>query len=372
MSSSQSIHFNRNESKAFHTELRKRVDQYFKDKNVDVHATMTMHFKTVLIAVSFFASWGLIISGILPLWLFYIVAAFNGFTSALIGLNIAHDAIHGAYSKNHTVNKALGHFMCLIGANDYMWSIKHNKVHHTFTNIPGVDDDLNQPSILRIAPDQPLKFYHRYQTFYMFLLYPLASFSWIFVRDFKNLSRVTTDFREKNPPSTTEYIRFFGFKALYFSVFLILPFFVLPYAWYHILAGFMTARLVEGFVLAMIFQLAHLVEDVEFPEPDATGNMEHNWAIHQLYTTANFACKNPMVNFLYGGLNFQIEHHLFPNICHIHYSNLSYIVRDTAKEFQLPYNEYGTMTSAVGAHIRMMDRFSRGDEFKPSTKMATI
>jgi linoleoyl-CoA desaturase len=100
--------------------------------------------------------------------------------------------------------------------------------------------------------------------------------------------------------------------------------------------------------------------------------MEHNWAIHQLYTTANFACKNPMVNFLYGGLNFQIEHHLFPNICHIHYSNLSYIVRDTAKEFQLPYNEYGTMTSAVGAHIRMMDRFSRGDEFKPSTKMATI
>jgi len=352
----QKLKFNTTENREFFSTVRNRVEEYFSNNGQSIHANGTMFLKCVVILLSFILTYGLIMSGVLPAWAYIPMAGLHGFTAALIGLNIAHDAIHGSFSSKPFWNRYMGRLLCVIGANDYLWRVKHNKIHHTYTNIPGHDDDLNQPKIIRISPDQPRWFVHKFQAWYVFFIYPMASLSWVFVRDFVNLSRVTTALKERTKPSTLEYFRFFAFKVLYVFLFLALPLYVLPFAWYWIVVGFIFAHLVEGFTLAVVFQLAHLVENLEFPQPDEEGNLEHNWAIHQLYTTANFARKNKVANFLFGGLNFQIEHHLFPHICHVHYSALSEIVRKTALEHSLPYHEYPTMSSAIVAHLRVMNK----------------
>lgn len=351
------LKFSTTENREFFAEVRNRVDQYFRDNGTTIYANTMMKVKVVVILLSFVATYGILLSGILPNWAYLPMAGLHGFCTALIGLNIAHDAIHGSFSSKVFWNRYLGRLLNVIGANDYLWRVKHNKIHHTYTNIPGHDDDLNQPKIIRISPEQPKWFVHKYQAWYVFLIYPLASFSWVFIRDFVNLSRVTTALKERQKPSTLEYVRFFGFKLLYLALFLALPIYVLPFAWYWVVLGFMTAHLVEGFTLAVVFQLAHLVENLEFPMPDTEGNLKHNWAIHQLYTTANFARKSHIANFLFGGLNFQIEHHLFPQICHIHYRPISDIVRQTALEYSLPYHEYPTMFGAIKSHLRLMQKF---------------
>jgi linoleoyl-CoA desaturase len=357
----EKLKFSSTETSNFFPEVRRRVQQYFTETGLTQNANSEMVRKTIFIILSFLLTFGLIISGILPGWACFIVAGLHGFTAALVGLNITHDAIHGSFSSNNTVNRYLGRLLCVIGANDYLWRVKHNKIHHTYTNIPGHDDDLNQPKILRLSPDQPLWAIHRFQSFYAFFIYPMASISWIFIRDFVNLSRVTTALKEKQPPSTLEYIRFFGFKIFYLSVFLALPLLILPYAWYWIVAGFVFSHLVEGFTLAMVFQLAHLVEETHFPMPDKEGNLEHNWAVHQMYTTANFANGSAVATFLFGGLNFQIEHHLFPQICHIHYPAMAKIVKETAKEFNVPYYSFETLGQAIGAHYRFMQKNGKGE-----------
>lgn len=361
------LKFSNTENPAFFPEVRRRVQQYFESNSMSQNANRAMVVKAVVILLSFVITFGLIISGILPGWLCFLMAGLHGFTAALVGLNITHDAIHGSFSKSNTVNRYLGRLLCVIGANDYLWRVKHNKIHHTYTNIPGHDDDLNQPKILRLSPDQPLWFVHRFQSFYAFFVYPMASISWIFIRDFVNLTRVTTTLKERQGPSTLEYIRFFAFKISYLAIFLVLPLVILPYAWYWIVAGFIFSHLIEGFTLAMVFQLAHLVEVTHFPMPDTDGNLEHNWAIHQLYTTANFANGSFWATFFFGGLNFQIEHHLFPQICHIHYPAIAKIVKETAKDFNLPYHSFETLSGAVYAHYQFMKKNGRGEVLAAGT-----
>ena len=116
---------------------------------------------------------------------------------------------------------------------------------------------------------------------------------------------------------------------------------------------------IEGFTLAIIFMLAHIIEGTEYPIPDKEGKVDMAWADLQMHTTANFATKNKLVNFLSGGLNFQIEHHLFPNVCHIHYTKISQIVKATALEYNLPYIEHPTFFGAMASHTRVLKKLGR-------------
>jgi linoleoyl-CoA desaturase len=117
-------------------------------------------------------------------------------------------------------------------------------------------------------------------------------------------------------------------------------------------------HLVAGFILSMIFQPAHVVKETTFPMPNLENEIENSWAVHELLTTANFARKNAVLNWYAGGLNFQVEHHLFPTICHIHYEALAPIVKETAEEFGLPYNEFETFSEAIKSHYDMLKRLS--------------
>lgn len=344
----------------FYPELRRRVDEYFKIKQISKHANGKMISKTVLYLVLFATSYALIISELFPqAWVLLTLCAFTGFLIALIGMNVSHDALHGAYSTNKWVNKYLGMFFNLVGASDYVWKTKHNMVHHTYTNIHDHDDDISFPSIVRIDKNQDKKWYHRFQHYYVFLLYPLTTLSWVFINDYRNFFRKSYGSYDNQQQPKIELIRLIGYKMLYLFLFIALPVMVMDVPWYGVAAGFVVLHIFEGTTLALVFQMAHLVEPAQFPEPADDGQLEHNWAVHQLKTTANFSSRSRLASFLCGGLNQQIEHHLFPKICHIHYRDIGPIVKKTAEEFQLPYNECRNFFTALRSHKRLMKELGR-------------
>ncbi len=348
------IIFNKNKLSAFYPDLRKRIDQYFVTNNIEKQANLLMYSKIILILGSFVGTYFMILSNMFSPGVSFVLALLHGFSAALIGLNIAHDAIHGSLSTNPRVNHLFGLCFNIVGANDYLWRVKHNIIHHTFTNIPGHDDDINQTKLLRFDRTQEWLPMHRYQHIYMFLLYPLATISWVISKDYRNFFKAEISKYDNTNKPRAEYFRLFFYKAIYYTLFVVIPFSLIALPWYQILLGFVCMHLVAGITLSLIFQLAHVVEDTEFPEPDVAGNMGENWAVHQLYTTANFATTHPLVNYFFGGLNFQVEHHLFPKICHVHYANIAPIVRQTAQEYGLPYFDNPTFFGAIRSHITTM------------------
>lgn len=353
------VKFNNAARTKFLATTRKRVDQYFKETNTTRNANTQMWIKAVIFLGGFFGTYALIISNLFSPWVMLPLAAALGVFSAFVGFNICHDAIHGSFSSNKTVNKIFSYLFNFLGASPYVWSITHNVVHHTYTNIPGHDEDIEiAPGLIRISDEEPVNRIQRYQHWYAFPLYSLASISWAFRKDFKKFFQPKVGEQETKHPKK-EYFNLFFFKAIYYFLFIMLPLLVLDITWWQFIIGFLTMHIAQGLTMGLVFQLAHVVEGTDFPVPNTTGNMEEAWAEHQMRTTANFATGNRVAAFLLGGLNRQIEHHLFPKICHIHYGKIGKIVKETAKEFNLPYIESPSFFAALKSHYRILRKFGK-------------
>jgi len=358
----QKLRFTETKNSEFYPVLKERVENYFKENNISKNANLAIWSKITFFLGSFVVLYTLMISNRFNHFEMLILAILLGMFAAFIGFNVAHDAIHGSLSENPTINKIFSIVFNVLGANPYMWSITHNVVHHTYTNIPGHDEDIEvAPGLIRLSPEDKLKPVHKYQHFYAFLLYGFASLSWVFRKDYvKFFQKKIGNYDNSNHPKK-EYFNLFFYKALYYALFIVIPLIVLNVTWWQFLIGFVCMHLAEGLVLGLVFQLAHVVEGTTFPSPNEEGNIVDDWAAHQMKTTANFDSKNPIVNFFCGGLNMQVEHHLFPKICHIHYTNIAHIVRETAEEFNLPYIENKTFGSALVSHYKMLKKFGKDD-----------
>lgn len=273
-----------------------------------------------------------------------------------IGMGVMHDAVHGAYHDKKWVNRLFGSTIYLISGNVTTWRLQHNILHHTYTNIDGLDDDLETRGLIRLHPNQPWKKMHKAQAWYAPILYGLLTLNWVMMKDFSQLMRYQktglANFSKKE--LRNEWINLILTKTLYFSLFIVLPLIFVPVAWYVVVLGFVLMHFTAGFLLSFVFQLAHVVDHVETFDMPVSGKMDDAWMEHQLRTTSNFARKSKLVSWFVGGLNFQIEHHLFPNICHVHYPAISQIVRKTAKEFNLPYNEHIRLGEAIQAHMNSL------------------
>lgn len=341
----------------FFSTVRKRVDAYFTEKNLSPNANGAMWWKAVFFLVGYGLIYGLILSNQFGVWVMLGLAMLLGTFAAGIGFNVAHDAIHGSFSSRGWVNRLLSYSFYLLGASPYVWRITHNVVHHTYTNIPGHDEDIEvAPGLIRLDSAEESHPWQRYQHLYAFPLYGLTSLSWVFRKDFLKLFKSKIGQQDNSTHARHEYVKLFVTKAAYYGLFLVLPMLVLDCAWWQVLIGFMAMHLVEGLVLALVFQLAHLVEETSFPVPTDSGNIEEAWAVHQMRTTANFAPQSAVAAFFCGGLNRQIEHHLFPKVCHIHYPAITAIVKRTAQEHNLPYLESPTFFSALNSHYRFLKR----------------
>jgi linoleoyl-CoA desaturase len=354
------VRFNGKDQAEFYPELKKKVEDYFKSNNIGKNANAEMVLKSIFFLGTLIGLYFLLLFGSFSLSIMLLIAILMGAFQSFIGFNVCHDAIHGSYSSNNNVNKFMSFWFNMIGASPYVWSVAHNKVHHTFTNIPGHDEDLEvAPGLVRVCPSEPRKPIMKYQQFYAFLLYGLASLSWVFRKDFVKFFQKEIGHVDNSKHPKIEYFNLFFYKAIYYTLFIVIPLLVLDITWWQFLIGFVSMHLAEGFVMGLVFQLAHVVEGMAFPEPDEEGQMGENWAVHQLKTTADFARNSALAKFLCGGLNFQIEHHLFPNICHVHYPEISKIVESMAVEYGIPFIENKTFFGALRSHYRTLRYYGR-------------
>jgi len=357
------IRFSNNLKADFFTILKQRVDNYFVENKISSNGNALMFFKSVFFLGIFFITYSLIISEYFAPWIMLLLCINLGLFTAFIGFNVGHDAVHGSYSSSPVLNKIMGYTFEMLGASSYLWSIMHNMIHHTYTNIPDHDDDLEPVFLIRLNPTKKLYKVHKYQHWYATILYGLTSFSWVFMKDYKKIFQKEIGGISKQHP-LKEIIILFAAKLLYYVVFLVIPMLALSIAWWQVLLGFFVMHVAQGITLAIVFQLAHVVEHTHFPVPDEKGKIENNWAIHQVNTTANFATKSFLATWCFGGLNYQIEHHLFPRICHIHYPQISEIVKSTCKEYNLTYIENKTMLQAMASHYRLLKKLGREENFQ--------
>jgi linoleoyl-CoA desaturase len=315
-----------------------------------------MIIKTIVMLCLYFIPYILITSKQFSETLMLFFAIIMGVGLSGIGMCVMHDANHNSYSPLPLINRILGYTLNLVGASDYIWRIKHNILHHTYTNITDSDEDIDTYQTLRISRLEKLKPLHKYQNIYALLIYGMVTLEWCVTRDFLSFKRyIKKGYIKENSKKAKKELSILIFsKVLYFFFTLGIPLLVLDIQWWKILIGFFALHFTAGLILATIFQLAHVVEKTLFPIPDENGNITTEWAIHQLLTTANFSRKNMILSWFIGGLNYQIEHHLFPNICHVHYRKISEIVKKTSEQFGLPYNEYNKFSDALSSHFRVL------------------
>ena len=350
----------------FYKTLTARVDAYFEQKGISQTGDLRMVIKTAVMFGLYFIPYFLILSGLLSMGWMWAGTVVMGLGLAGIGMSVMHDANHGAYSEKRWVNKLMGYSLDVVGGNAFNWKLQHNVQHHTFTNIYGHDLDIRDRMNLRFTPAVKRNFMHRFQVVYAFILYGLQTFFWVMVKDFIQVFEFAKDDADKlnNKERVLRMLGIIGAKALYITYVLVIPAVVLHLTWWQLLIGFMTMHGVAGIVLTTVFQLAHIVEDTNFPELDSAGNINEEWAIHQLRTTADFAPKNKLLTFYVGGLNYQIEHHLFQRMCHVHYPEIAPIVQQTCAEYGIPYLVNDSFSQALASHIRLLKQLGMHETLK--------
>ncbi|MCB0836727.1 MAG: acyl-CoA desaturase [Bacteroidetes bacterium] len=354
----------------FQMVLRKRVEAYFKENNISKYGDFRMIFKTIAMLSMYFVPYALIMTNSFSNGQMLLMTAIMGVGLAGIGLSVMHDANHGAYSDNKLVNTIMGFSLNIVGGCAMTWKVQHNVLHHSYTNIPGYDEDIRDRKVVRLSPDVRHRGIHRFQHIYALFLYGFPSLTWVIYKDIFQL----IDYAKRGLIQNVkkEVFILVVSKLFYYAYIIVLPLMVLDVTFLQFLAGFLLMHYVAGMILTVIFQLAHVLEETVMPLPTENDTIENQWAIHQMETTANFATHNRLLNWYAGGLNFQVEHHLFPQVCHIHYPAISKIVRETAEEHGVPYYNNKTFWKALGSHLRFLKRLGDPNIDEATLRTATL
>ena len=344
---------------AFQKDVRQRVDSYFAERGIIRTGNGAMFAKAAFWLLSGWALHAFVVFGpvsgaaIIPIW------AVIGFLYAGVGFNVSHDAVHGSFSQRKWVNDLMSWSFDINGVGTPTWAISHNLLHHTYTNVPGTDSDIEPGPALRFHPQAQLHPWHRFQAIYAWILYSLTSALWFFHKDF--YQGLKPHPRSGHPTPAKDWGRILVGKVVHSTTFIVLPLMFTNAPVWMIIAGYFTMHAVCGLTLAIVFQLAHVVEGVRYPLADSNGRFSRGWMEHEMVTTANFG-NSWLCNFITGGLDHQVEHHLFPRVCHIHYPALAPIVKQCAADHGLPYLHSGSFLQALAAHTRMLGRLGRGED----------
>jgi linoleoyl-CoA desaturase len=346
--------FNEKEKPDWFKELTGRIDAYFKENGISPKGNWKLYLKTVI--------WLLTLIGTYVALIFFpsafttkqsiLLCIIHGISWGEIGFNTGHDAAHGSYSKNERVNATLSYLFDFMGASSYLWKLKHNRIHHPFANIEGLDDDIDTGNLLRLGPNQTWKWYHSLQFIYAIPLYTTIYILWVSQKDFQKYLSGKIGAIEIQKMGTVENRLFWTFKIIYLFMYLIIP--PVLFGWNGVW-GYLIAAGICGLTISIVFQLAHIVGKTQFPTLTDKG-IESNFATHQVETTVDFATQGFLTTWLLGGLNFQVMHHLFPKISHVHYPAIQKIAKEVFKKYGIPYHEYRTFLGAVWAHYVQISR----------------
>lgn len=348
-------------NKDFADQLKLEVNEYFSASGKSKSGGIRFLIKVPVVFGIFFIPYFFILFGGLSLWMNFLLALVMGCGIATIGLVVMHDANHKNASSHHWLNRILMYSMSFLGGSPVLWRIQHNVLHHTYTNIEHHDEDIHTISLLRFSPHTPLKRIHRFQHLYACFFYSLLTLSWAGHDDFLQLKR----YRDKNLLQSQkakykqEVWGIFFTKVVYYSYIVLIPFLVTDMHWWQIAIGFVSLHVVAGLFLSLIFQAAHVNPDSQFDDGKAL-LIEENWLVYQLNNTKNFGVRSRWFTWIVGGLNHQIEHHLFPNVSHVHYPKLATIVKRVANTHQIPYYESRTLFGAIKDHFVFLKELGRG------------
>jgi linoleoyl-CoA desaturase len=341
--------------KQFTQVLKERVHVYFKTRGLSIKGNGLLMLKASIMFAVYLTPFVLLLTVSVPIWVAVLLVISMGIGEAGIGMSVMHDASHGAFSRKKWVNELCSSSMFLLGSNTFNWKVQHTLLHHTYTNIYGYDQDIESKGLLRLCQHAPLQRIHRFQYLYAYFFYGLMTLYKLFA-DFRQLTDFNrsgmTKAQGRNPK--VEMLKLIAVKTLYLSIILGLPLWLTAYTWWQVLIGFCLLHLTAGMIMSTVFQMAHVVEGTAQPLPNEQGIIHSEWMVHQLNTTSDFARKNHLLSWYVGGLNFQIEHHLFPNMSHIHYPKIAPIVEETAKEFGLKYNLKPSFAAAFLSHARRL------------------
>ncbi|MBK1442536.1 acyl-CoA desaturase [Parapedobacter sp. ISTM3] len=344
-------------NKPFASTLRTRVHDYFKTHGLSSTGNRKLYIKSILLVSIAVALYLALLFLTMPIWVSCVLCVLLGVTFATVGFNIMHEGGHQSFSKKAWLNNVSAYTLNMLGGTIYFWKQKHNISHHTYTNVDGLDHDIDI-KFMRMHADQPRRWFHRFQFAYWFVLYGISYIAWVLFQDFEKYfsGKMGIKADRKSMP-LREHLIFWGTKLCYAGVYLVIPIFMVGWS---ALLGWLIVGVSCGFCLAVVFQLAHVVESTQFPVADGdSGKIEQEWMVHQLSTTANFATGSRIVSWLLGGLNFQVEHHLFPRISHVHYPAINKLVKATCEEFGVVYLEHRTMGHAFASHLRHIYRLGR-------------
>lgn len=337
----------------FIQELRERIDAYFAEHKLSKYANRSMKSKIALFIGVYILSYTLLYTVNSSLYL-YVVYAFMGAWSVLMGLNIGHDAAHKTIFRRPKSNRRFLLVFEFLGTNSYNWVNRHLGAHHLFPNVMDYDSDIQQTKVVKIFPKDEHRTYHALQFIYMPIVYMVYIFRWIVYRDFKDVfSKKIGAFNNTQYP-WTEVLKMIIFKSFYLFQMIVLPSYLLNVSIWTTLTGFIILTIVGSLTITLVLLSTHVGEDANFPEPDSNNCLPHSWSYHQIITAADFSTQNRFINYFFGGFNHHVMHHLFPNICHIHYPQLTPILKELAEKYDLPYRHQKYLFAAVLSHFKLL------------------
>lgn len=347
----------------FHGELKRRVAAYFATGRHE-RDCWQMYLKTAIIFAWLATSYALLVFVADSWWQALPLAFAMVLGVAGVGFAIQHDGGHHAYSRYEWINRLAAMSMDLIGGSSYLWRWKHVVMHHTYPNVAGEDMDIEAGALTRFSPHQPWRWFHRWQHLYLWPAYAVTAPRWHLWGDFAEVVAGKIGPHPIPRPRGWDMVVFIMGKVFSIGFMLVLPMFFHP--WWLVVLFYFLVTGVAGVFLTIVFQLAHCVGEADFPIPvPGTARMPDAWAAHQVTTTVDFARRSWSMTFLLGGLNFQIEHHLFPRICHIHYPALSKIVEETSREFGIRYTNHGSFWAGIQAHYRWLKELGNPETTPP-------
>ncbi|MGK6349716.1 fatty acid desaturase family protein [Parapedobacter sp. DT-150] len=353
---------------SFYDSVVSKVKDYFEGNDISPFANTAMWVKTFTMLLLYFVPYIAMVTGAAGdnSWLFLGCWFVMGLGMIGIGTSVMHDANHGTYSPNKKVNNTIGYILEIVGGYTVTWKIQHNLLHHTYTNIAGLDDDIDSIVLLRFSPRQPRYWFHRYQYLYAWFFYMMMTLYWMTAKDYLQVVRYKQhELLVKHKVSLRQALfRITLYKLFYYGYILVLPLLFSGMPWYTVLAGFVIMHFIAGLFLSCIFQPSHIMEESAFAAPLTTADTRHmadSWAVHELGNTTNFSPNSRILSWFIGGLNYQIEHHLFTKICHVHYPKIAPIVKSTAIAFGLPYHEQPTFLKALLQHAKMLKKLGEED-----------
>jgi linoleoyl-CoA desaturase len=348
-SSIRSLQFT--QQRNFRKTLNERVDAYLRDNDISGRDVPAMYLKTAVALAWWLGVYLLLLLGHFPPLVNVVLCVVWAMAIASVGFNVVHDANHSGYSDNSRLNGLVSLSAEMLGMSGFRWRIKHNVWQHPYTNIAGFDDDVETSGLMRLTPRAPWKPLYKAQAWYFPAVYSMIALDFI-ARDFLMALFGKSDADHVYPAmSAADQVTFWAGKLFFALIMFALPLLVFP--WWQVLLGFLLVMMTVGMLLAVFFQLAHINGDAAFPVPVGDPPRSDNeWAVHQVEASADFAPRNRLLSWYVGGLNYQIEHHLLPHVCHLNYPRLAPIVRATCEEFGVPYRCYPSWRQALACHWR--------------------